>query len=78
MKRYLQQVQIPLTNYNIKGANIIIDGIAQSLITTNHFTVEELQEAFEELDLSKRITIIYNLMSKYFNFMKTFADIGVK
>ena len=73
----LNKSQLPLVNYNLKDAYRILDSLGSFLASSRYFRNEELQDAFEQVDIHLRVDKIHSLIRKYFNFLEHFADLGV-
>jgi ATP-dependent Lon protease len=74
----LNKSQLPLVNYNLKDAYRILDSLGSFLASSRYFRNDELQEAFEHVDIISRIDKIHSLIRKYYNFLEHFADLGVR
>ena len=74
---YMNKGQIPLVNYNLNDANRIIDSLGGVLSSMGYYKKNDLQEAFEIIDISERLNKIHILASKYLSFLQNFSDVGV-
>lgn len=74
---YMNKGQIPLVNYNLQDANRIIDSLGGVLSSMGYYKKNELQEAFEILEVEERLNKIHILASKYLSFLQNFSDVGV-
>jgi len=74
----LNRNQVPLVNYNLNDAYRILDSLGGFLAASRYFKGEELQNAYEHLDITSRLDSMHSLLRRYYSFLEHFADLGVR
>jgi len=72
----LNRNQVPLVNYNLNDAYRILDSLGGFLAASRYFKGEELQHAYEQLDITSRLDGMHSLLRRYYSFLEHFADLG--
>lgn len=72
----LNKTQLPTVNYNLKDAYRILDSLGGNIANYRYFRNEELQDAFEQVEIEGRADKIHSLLLKYFNMFEHFSELG--